>query len=413
VSIEVDQTDDYDPFEAFDRVSGAGAVRDPYPEWARLRRESPVVEQDPRTVFGLADDVELPEGMPSTFQVLGLDAVLQVLRDGVTFSSSGYAVSMGVVMGHTILEMDEPEHHSYRGLIQQAFTRKAMERWEAELVAPIVNRHIDAFADRGSADLVSELTFPFPVHVIAGMLGLPAADLPMFHRLAVQLISLSFDWDRAMEASQNLRNYFAGILKERRVHPEGDVISVLAGAELEGQRLTDDEIYAFLRLLLPAGAETTYRSSSNLLFGLLTHPDQLDAVKKDRALLPVAIEEGVRWEPPLTGIMRTATQDAEVCGVAIPAGSVLNVVVGAANRDESCWEDPERFDVLRPVKPHAAFASGPHMCLGMHLARMETSVALNALFDRLPDLRLDPDAVDVHITGHTFRAPRNLPVIFS
>jgi cytochrome P450 len=92
---------------------------------------------------------------------------------------------------------------------------------------------------------------------------------------------------------------------------------------------------------------------------------------------------------------------------------VLNVVVGAANRDESCWEEPERFDVLRPVKPHAAFASGPHMCLGMHLARMETSVALNALFDRLPDLRLDPDAVDVHITGHTFRAPRNLPVIFS
>jgi cytochrome P450 len=260
---------------------------------------------------------------------------------------------------------------------------------------------------------VSELTFPFPVHVIAGMLGLPAADLPMFHRLAVQLISLSFDWDRAMEASQNLRDYFAGILKERRLHPEGDVISVLAGAELEGQRLTDDEIYAFLRLLLPAGAETTYRSSSNLLFGLLTHPDQLDAVKKDRALMPIAIEEGVRWEPPLTGIMRTATQDAEVCGVAIPAGSVLNVVVGAANRDESCWEEPERFDVLRPVKPHAAFASGPHMCLGMHLARMETSVALNALFDRLPDLRLDPDAVDVHITGHTFRAPRNLPVVFS
>jgi cytochrome P450 len=413
VSSQLDQTDEYDPFEAFDRVSGAGLVRDPYPEWAQLREESPVVEQDPRRVFGLSDDVELPDGMPKTFQVLSLDAVLQVLRDGVTFSSTGYAVSMGVVMGHTILEMDEPEHHSYRGLVQQAFTRKAMERWEVEVVAPIVNRHIDAFVDRGSADLVSELTFPFPVHVIAGMLGLPASDLPMFHRLAVQLISLSFDWDRAVEASQTLREYFSGILAERRAQPKGDVISVLAGAELDGQRLTDDEIYAFLRLLLPAGAETTYRSSSNLLFGLLTNPDQLDAVKKDRALLPIAIEEGVRWEPPLTGIMRTATRDAEVCGVAIPAGSVLNVVVGAANRDESCWEQPDRFDVFRPIKPHAAFASGPHMCLGMHLARMETAVALNALFDRLPDLRLDPDATDVHITGHTFRAPRNLPVVFS
>src|SRR5579859_4684772 len=106
--------EDYDPFDAFDRYAGAGAVRDPYPGWAEERRKSPVVEQDPRLVFGLAADMELPEGMPPTFQVLGLDAVLQVLRDGKTFSSTGYAVSMGVVMGHSILEMDEPEHHTYR-----------------------------------------------------------------------------------------------------------------------------------------------------------------------------------------------------------------------------------------------------------------------------------------------------------
>jgi cytochrome P450 len=317
-----------------------------------------------------------------------------------------------VVMGHTILEMDEPEHHAYRGLVQQAFTRKAMERWEVELVAPIVHRDIDAFADRGSADLVSELTFPFPVHVIAGMLGLPSADLPRFHRLAVQLISLSFDWDRAMAASEGLRDYFSGILAERRQHPQGDVISALASAELDGQRLTDDEIYAFLRLLLPAGAETTYRSSSNLLFGLLSNPDQLEALRKDRSLLPIAIEEGLRWEPPLTAIMRVATRDADVCGVAIPAGSVVSVGVGPANRDSAYWDEPDRFDIFRPVKPHAAFASGPHMCLGLHLARMETFVALNALFDRLPNLRLDPGADDVHITGHAFRAPRSLPVIF-
>ena len=127
MSSQLDQTDEYDPFEAFDRVSGAGLVRDPYPEWARLRGEAPVADHDPRKVFGLADDVELPEGMPKTFQVLNLDGVLQVLRDGDTFSSTGYAMSMGVVMGHTILEMDEPEHHAYRGLVQQAFTRKAME----------------------------------------------------------------------------------------------------------------------------------------------------------------------------------------------------------------------------------------------------------------------------------------------
>jgi cytochrome P450 len=405
--------DEYDPFEAFDRYAGAGAVRDPYPEWASMRRDAPIVSVDPRLMFGLDPAMELPEGMPQTFMALSLDAVLRVLRDGKTFSSKGYEMVIGMVMGHTILEMDEPEHHAYRGLVQQAFTRKAMERWETELVAPIVNRYIDAFASRGSADLVRELTFPFPVHVIAGMLGLPEEDLPTFHRRAVELISVGFDWNVGVAGSQALGQYFAGILAQRREEPRGDVISVLAQAELDGQRLTDDEIFAFLKLLLPAGAETTYRSASNLLFGLFTNPTQLDAVRRDRTLLPQAIEEALRWEPPLPGIMRTAAVDTEVCGVEVPAGSVINVCVGAANRDEEYWDRPDEFDIFRTIHPHAAFASGPHMCLGMHLARMETTVAMNALLDRLPDLRLDPAADDVHITGGSFRAPRSLPVLFS
>jgi cytochrome P450 len=287
-----------------------------------------------------------------------------------------------------------------------------MERWESDIVRPIVNRFIDAFADRGHADLVRELTFPFPVHVIAGMLGLPEDGLQRFHREAVALISLSVDWDRAVQASAWLGDYFAGILADRRARPGDDITSVLAHAELDGQRLTDDDIFAFLRLLLPAGAETTYRSSSNLLFGLLSNPEMLDAVRADRSLLPQAIEEGIRWEPPLTGITRLATRDVELEGVTIPAGAVVHVNVGAANRDETRWTDAERFDIFRAPSQHMAFAFGPHMCLGMHLARMETTVALNALFDRLPDLRLDPDADDVHITGMVFRAPRALPVLF-
>src|SRR5216683_1638973 len=140
VALTADDSDD--PFDAFDRSTGAGTVRDPYPEWARLRSETPVVQQDPRDIFGFADDVELPD-LPPTFQVVSLDGVLQVLRDQVAFSSKGYEMSIGVVMGHTILEMDEPEHHAYRSLVQQAFTRKAMELWESEHVVPIVNRHID------------------------------------------------------------------------------------------------------------------------------------------------------------------------------------------------------------------------------------------------------------------------------
>lgn len=403
---------EYDPFEEFNRDNGAGTVRDPYPNWAELRKNAAIWLGDPRQMFGLGDDVELPDDMPPMYQTLTLDATLQVLRDNATFSSSHYAMVMGAVMGHTILEMDEPEHHAYRGLIQQAFTRKAMERWETELVEPIVNRHIDAFVGRGRADLVRELTFPFPVHVIAALLGLPDKDLPMFHRLAVELISVGFAPERGMAASAALRDYFSGILGARRDDPRHDVISVLAQAELEGQRLTDEEIYSFLRLLLPAGAETTYRSSSNLLFGLLSHPEQLDALRQDRALMNAAIEEALRWEPPLTGIMRMATRDTEVCGVPLPAGALVSVCMGAANRDPAYWDDPDEFNIHRPVKPNAAFASGPHMCLGMHLARMETQVLMRGVLDRLPNLRLDPDAEDVHITGMAFRAPRSLPVVF-
>jgi cytochrome P450 len=244
------------------------------------------------------------------------------------------------------------------------------------------------------------------------MLGLPDADLPMFHRKAVELISVGFDIQRGKVASQALGEYFGTILDERRAHPREDLLSELAAAEVDGQRLTDEEIFSFLRLLLPAGAETTYRSSSNLLCGLLSHPEQFEAVKADRGLVAQAIEEGIRWEPPLTGIMRTATVDTVVAGVVIPAGSIVSVNVGAANRDTSRWDQPERFDIFRPAKPHAAFASGVHMCLGMHLARMETQVMLLAVLDRLPGLRLDPSESDVHITGGAFRSPRRLPVLF-
>jgi cytochrome P450 len=349
------------------------------------------------------------------FTAYSYEAVQTVLKDGETFSSSGYAEVMGPVMGHTILEMDEPEHHLYRGLVQQAFSRKAMENWERDLVRGVVNEHIDAFIDRTPkrADLVRELTFPFPVVVIARLLGLPREDLPAFHRRAVEVISAGFDMQRASRASQGLHDYFCAIITERRQYPSDDVISVLSHAELEGTHLTDEEIVAFLRLLLPAGAETTYRSSSNLLWGLLSNPDQLAALRADRALLPQAIEEGLRWEAPLIGIMRTAARDSEVCGVPVPAGSTIAINIGSANHDEKMWERPEEFDIFRPQKQHLAFAWGPHMCLGLHLARMETRVLITQLLDRLPELRFEPDGEIPPITGAVFRAPTALPVTWS
>jgi cytochrome P450 len=406
-------SDEKDPFEVFNTSTGSGLVRNPYPRFAELLAECPVHQGTTGQLFGV------PAIEQATFSTTGTyytacsyAAVSQVLLDGETFSSSGYGKTMGLVMGHSILEMDDPEHHRYRNLLQQVFSQKAMERWERELVAPIVARCIDAFVNRGRADLVRELTLPFPLEVIAGMLGLPQADLPRFHRLAVELISIAVNVERGIAASQQLRDYFAELLPPRRARPGDDLMSVLAAAELDGQRLTDEEIFAFLRLLLPAGAETTYRSSSNLLFGLLTNPDQLAALRNDRTLMRRATEEGLRWEAPLTGIARTATRDVVVEGVAVPAGAVVMVSLGAANHDPSRWADPERFDIFREPKQHMAFAYGPHTCLGMHLARMETRVALDAVLDRLPNLRLDPDAEDVHVTGLTFRAPATLPVLF-
>src|SRR5215218_3582885 len=302
----------YDPFEEFNRSVGAGVVENPYPLLAMARAKGPVLKENLEAEL-LSEEVDPQVTMgPEVFTAFSYDAVQTVLRDGETFSSAGYADVMGAVMGHTILEMDEPEHHTYRGLIQQAFTRKAMERWESDVIGPVVNTLIDAFIDEGRADLVKDLTFPFPFEVIADQLVLPDDDKPRFHRMATELISVQVDMDRALAASAALHEYFSMIIAQRRETPAQDLISVLAQAELDGQFLTDDEIIAFLRLLLSAGAETTYRSSSNLLYGLLTHPEQLEAVRADRSLLPQAIEEALRWEPPLLTIMRTPTRTVQL-----------------------------------------------------------------------------------------------------
>ena len=191
-----------------------------------------------------------------------------------------------------------------------------------------------------------------------------------------------------------------------------DLVSELIRAEVNGHRLLDEEIYPFLLLLLPAGAETTYRSASNLLFGLLSHPGQLDAVRANRGLVPHAIEEALRWETPLLTITRMAAEDLELGGVPIPKGALIAVSLGAANRDPGRYRTPGAFDIFRDPKQHMSFGHGPHLCLGMHLARLEMRVLLNAVLDRLPHLRLDPAVQDPHIHGLVFRSPPDLRVRF-
>jgi cytochrome P450 len=218
--------------------------------------------------------------------------------------------------------------------------------------------------------------------------------------------------ERGLAASAALCDYFAPILEARRAEPKEDLISALAAAEIDGAKLHDEEIYSFLRLLLPAGVETTYRSLGSLLFALLSNPAQLEAIRTDRSLLPQAIEEAVRWESPLLTITRVATRETELGGVQIPAGATVMPMLGAANRQDDRYPDPDTFDIFRQPKANLGWGHGVHVCLGMHLARLEMRTAVNLLLDRLPNLRLDPDGDDPHIRGQVFRSPTSLPVLF-
>ncbi len=399
-----DLFDDLADFGAFDDVV-SGNVRDPFPELARLRREEPIQRIDMSAMPG-------EEGKP-VFIVYRHEEAQQMLRDNETFSSAVIIQAFGDVFGRQVmLGMDEPDHGRHRALVSKAFTQKALARWEDELVGRVGNELIDGFAGRGKADLVKEFTFPYPTRIIAGLLGLPEEDFPQFQRWSISLLSFTVYPERGKAASETLVEYFTPILEARRGEPRDDMISLLADAEIDGEKLADEEIFSFLRLLLPAGVETTYRSLGNLLFALLSYPEQLDAIRADRSLLPQAIEEAVRWNPPLLTITRVATRDTELGGVQIPAGSSVMPMIGSANRQDDRYPDPDKFDVFRQARGHLGWGHGVHVCLGMHLARLEMRTAVNLLLDRLPNLRMDPDGDDPHIRGQVFRSPTSLPVLF-
>jgi cytochrome P450 len=382
-------------------------VRDPYPFFAHKRREAGVFRG---TVM---DYSKMPESLlpKREYSAMSFDAVNKVFRDGRVFSSKPYDKTIGLFMGPTILAMEGKKHREHRNLVSAAFRSRALARWEPTIVRPICDGLIDEFIDTGDADLVRNYTFEFPTRVIARLLGLPDEDLPMFRKRAVQLISYTVDYERAFEASTALKDYFLAQIERRRSRPSEDIIGDLVTAEIDGEKLSDEAIYSFLRLLLPAGLETTYRSSGNLLHLLLTHPDQLAALEADRGLIAQAIEEGLRFETPLTTVQRFTTEDTELEGVAIPARSAIGVCMGSANRDERRWDRAEEFDIFREHLPHISFAAGEHTCLGLHLARLETHVALDCLLNRLTNVRLVTEG-DPHIHGQPFRSPTALPVTF-
>jgi len=374
-------------------------VRDAYEMFADMRRSQPVsaVKVPGRTIY----------------LVLKYDDVSAVLRDPETYSSRVMRQVMGPVMGRTILEMGGQEHTTYRGLVSQAFRPKEIERYGVELIEPLVHEMIDAIVAGGpSAELVSQLTMNFPLAVIARMLGVPIRDYAQFQKWSLDLIGYKPNApEKGLAASRGLKEYLAPIVAQRRMKPERDLISELIAGRLDGRGLTDEEIFSFLLLLLPAGAETTFRLLGNTLFALLAHPEQLDEVRADPEQLPWALEETLRWEPPLLGTARETTRAVTLRGVDIPVRAMVSAMIGPANHDPDHYPDPDRFDIHRHADDHLSFGLGKHFCLGYHLARLEVLTAVRAVLDRLPNVRLDPSQ-ESYIQGVSFRSPNRLPVLF-
>jgi len=379
-------------------VQNYGDLRDPYSGYV-AGREAGVVHEDHLNV--------------KVFRAYRYTDVERILRDNVTFSARINGELMRPFLGETILEMDGSRHQQARGLIAHPFRPKVVASWEERLIRPTAHEVIDHFASRGSAELVREFAWQFPVRVFAKLLGVPLTDYEAWGRWAIDLERLSVDWDRGVAATGEVHDYFAPIIEARRAEPNGDFVSELVHAELEGERLPEGLIHGFIRLLIPAGQSTTYRLVGTLILAMLTHPEQLEAVRADRSLVPSAVDEALRWEAPVQFAAREANTDTEIAGVPIPKGSAVTSVLGSANRDETRYEDPDRFDITRAHQGHVAFGEGPHLCLGAHLARLEAQVALNVMLDRLPDIRLDARDTDPHWVGWAFRSPTTVPVVFT
>jgi cytochrome P450 len=383
-------------------VAGLDAFSEqPYPLWAALRDRCPVARA------GTDEHVNRP-----VFYVTSWADVDAVLHDSETFSSSINAEHVGQFMGPMMLALDGKEHRSYRALVSGAFRASNLQEWETSLVLPTINEILDEVSPNGRADLVAEVTSRFPVRVICGMFGVPRDDSEKFLRWATEIHRGMLNVEVGMAASNAMRDYLEPIVDDRRANPQNDLISDVVNAEIDGRQLTEEEIYGFLRLLLPAGSESTYRAMGMVLVALLTNPALLDRVSDDRSLLLDVIEETLRWESPVPIVSRVATRDTFLNGCPIPKGAALTLYTGSGNHDKARFENADAFNTSRPTQRTLTFGTGTHQCLGMHLARMELRVGVNAVLDRLPGLRLDPTHPTPLIEGYSFRGPAELWALF-
>ncbi len=382
---------------------------DPYPGMNALRAAAPIHKGFLRQLLDLpafhrhAGALDRQGYTCFTFEVCD-----KAFRDNVNFSNNVYRLeSMGAEGPKTmgILEMDNPEHHAFRKAVQSLFIKpKAQKWWRQHFIDGLVEDLVRALHGRERAELNLQLCARVPVHTITRAVGLRGEDALVFRNALVGTSANSGGMQVRMQAHGTVQRMLMEQIARRHAEPGEDIISWLLAAEIDPpgearRHLTDEEVVIFARLILLAGGGTTWRQLGIALFALLSHRDQLEAVRADRRLVDAAIEESLRWNPTNPMFTRIAVADTELGGVVVPQGAILDICLGAANRDPARWDNPDSFDLHRPFQQHLGTGIGAHMCLGRFVAQVEMSVTINRLLDEFPDLRLDPDQPEPVITG--------------
>ncbi len=355
----------------------------PHHVFRRLRAEAPVLWQ------------QRPEG-EGFWVITKYHDVAAVSQDWATFSSARGVVGLDELEGGTelmMLNMDPPRHDKLRKLVSPGFTLARIKGLEAA-IRRVTNQVLDQVAPKGGCDFVTEVAAELPLQVIAELMGIPQEDRRQVFDWSNTMIGgedqeYQTSPDAAMKASLEMYAYAEKLANQRRQRPGDDLVSVLMGAEVDGEKLTPVEFDVFFLLLAVAGNETTRNLISGGLLALMEHPQQWARLRADPSLMPAAVEEMLRWVTPVMYFRRTATRDTEIRGQKIRAGDKVTIWYVSANRDEEVFSDPDRFDVGRHPNFHLAFGGGgPHNCLGLNLARLEIRVMFEELMRRLPDIQL-------------------------
>lgn len=361
--------------------------------------------------------VWLVTGYAETRELLAHPDVVRQSAAG-PHSGSMFDQLMAAMDSH-MLNANPPDHTRLRKLVSAAFTRRRIELLEPrvrEIAAGLLDDlAADADADAGwPVDLVSRYSYPLPITVISELIGIPLLRREDFRRWSSIVVNGSVHSPEVfVEAVAAMVDYIRELIEDKRVAPAGDLLSDLIAVRYEGDRLTPDELTSMIFLLLAAGHETTVTLITNGVHALLTHPDQLAALKADPGRLPAAVEELLRYDGPLqVAIPYVAAKPVQVAGVTITAGQVIVMALLAANRDADRFDKPDQLDIARTQNPHLAFGHGIHHCLGAPLARLEGRIALGMLFERFPDLRLAAAQVDPpRLPGLLMNGITELPVV--